>query len=216
MPPQHWRWLVALVLPILLKVGDVYLIRASAGGDAPTIRLAALPLAFGSWSGAEEAVASKAVAPLARDAVVQRTYRRGDGKAVSVALIYSNKWEGLHPPEQCLVAGGWKVVRQTTIDLVYGSDRRAAMGNILTAARPPRGWLVELYLFADARKTTSTWIQQYTELLTRHGRSGGQASCLLLVSSESHEGEAEGGRAVALVQQFAQDFLPYVHASLKP
>lgn len=200
---------------MLLKVGDVGLIRVSSGGDTPTIKVAALPLRFGTWEGSELAVTPQAVAPLARDAVVQRTYRRADHEGVMVSLIYSNKWEGLHPPEHCLVAGGWKIGRETTVDLTYGADRRSARGNIVTAFKPPKGSLVELYIFADASKTTSTWIQQYTDLLTRHGRSGGQASCLLLVAYESH-GETDPARPIAVVQQFAQDFLPYVHQSLQP
>lgn len=215
MSAQHWRWLIALALPIALKVGDTYLIRVSSGGDVAEIHMSALPLSFGAWQGMELEVVSKAVAPLARDAVVQREYKRADGAAVTAALVYSNKWEGLHPPEHCLVAGGWKIVRQTTLDLVYGADRRSARANIVTAAKPPGGYIVELYIFADAKKTTSTWIQQYTELLTRHGRSGGQASCLLLVTYEGHQGESPD-EPLSTVKQFSQDFLPYVHKSLQP
>lgn len=213
MPPQRWRWLLALALPILLWVGDVRLTRISSQGDAPTIALAELPLRFGRWRGTDQAVVSKAVAPLARDAVVQRLYVRDDGAKITLALIYSNKWEGLHPPEQCMVANGWKVVRETTVDLTYGTNRTTATGNIVTAAKEPDGRMVELYLFADASKTTSTWVRQYMELLTRHGRSGGQASCLVLVANE-RRGREDDGDSVAIVRQFAQDFLPYVHASL--
>jgi len=215
MPTQPWRWLIALALPIALKAGDVHLIQVSSAGGAAEINVSALPLRVGDWVGVEQHVVSQAVAPLARDAVVQREYERADGTAVTVALIYSNKWEGLHPPEHCLVAGGWKVVRETTVDLTYGADHRRARANIVTAQKPPGGELVELYLFADAKKTTATWIQQYAELMTRHGRSGGQASCLLLVS---HQGEklVNPQDSMAIVKDFTEVFLPHVHRSLEP
>lgn len=215
MSRQHWHWLIAILFPVFLKLGDVYLIRVSSAGDIAEIHVSRLPLQFGEWRGVELAVTSKAIAPLARDAVLQRTYINAEGASVTAALVYSNKWEGLHPPEQCLVAGGWTVVRQTTVDLTYGEDHRQARGNVVTASKPPHGWIVQMYLFADAHKTTSSWIQQYAELLTRHGRAGGQASCLLLVAHEGPRGDSSSP-SIEIVKDFTQSFLPYVHKSLQP
>lgn len=215
MSRQYSRWLIAALFLVLLKLGDIYIIRISSAGDTAEVQVPRLPYDFGEWRGAALAVTPKAVAPLARDAVVERTYVNAAGANVTAALIYSNKWEGLHPPEQCLVAGGWTVVRQTTVDLTYGEDRKHARGNVVTASKPPSGWLVQLYLFADAHTTTSSWIQQYAELLTRQGRAGGQASCLLLVAHQDPAGQASS-QSMEIVKSFTEAFLPYVHKSLQP
>ena len=215
MSRQYSRWLIAILFPVFLKLGDVYVIRISSAGDTAEIRVSQLPYEFGEWRGARVAVTPEAVAPLARDAVLQRTYVNAAGTSVTAWLVYSNKWEGLHPPEQCLAAGGWTVVRQTTVDLTYGEDHKQARGNVVTASKRPGGSIVQLYLFADAHTTTSSWIQQYAELLTRHGRAGGQASCLLLVAHQDPGGQASS-QSIEIVKSFTQAFLPYVHKSLQP
>ncbi len=214
MSTAYRRWLVALALPLLLKLGDHYVVAASSSGDVAEIRADRLPLQVGQWRGVEQAVTPKAVAPLARDAVVQRTYRSAAGETVSVALIYSNKWEGLHPPQHCLVAGGWKIVRETTTAIRYPGGPRQTQANVVTAESDEGGRLVELYLFADARGTSASWIEQYLALLSRNGRAGGKSSCLILVAHETPTPSDEA-QAIDLTARFVERFVPYVQDSLR-
>jgi EpsI family protein len=207
------KWLVALCVPLLLKLGDVGLIRLSSQSEKQRIDLSQLPQELGEWSGRDQSVPPEQVRSLGREAVVQREYTDGSGCSVQAAFIYSNRREGLHLPENCLVSQGWTLLRQTTVGLKYGpQQRQTASANLVVAMNTRQQATVELYLFVDAHKTATGWGSQYLDML-RHGRAGGKMVCLLLLTGTTTKDQTYEAVQASLTALMAQ-VLPHVHRSL--
>lgn len=215
MPAANWKWLVALSVPLALKAGDMGLIRLSSEGEATHLDLTQLPLRLGEWTGREHEVPPREVRGLGRIAVVNRTYTDKSGRSISAAFIYSNRREGLHLPQNCLVSQGWTLIRETTTALRYDlDDRRSATANLVVAMDPEQHTIVQLYLFVDAAKTATGWGRQYMDMI-KHGRAGGKVVCLLLLTCDA--GKREGYQTVqSMMEQFLCEALPHVHRSMAP
>jgi hypothetical protein len=207
-----WQWLLALIFPITLKVGDFYIIKASQSGTRSQVNIDRLPLQLGDWKGTALSSSETLEKLLPEDTVVQRTYTNSKQEQLAVSLVYSNQWESLHPPQNCLTAAGYEIVRETTAELhTAGGPVRAS---VITALKKPADAVTELYLFTDANATSSTWLERYAQIMLQHGRAGAQSSCLLLVTRQ-HKDASFSAVAAAPTIDFAERFLPYVQYSLQ-
>lgn len=210
--PAH-RWLIALCLPLALKVGDSWVIARSQCDEAPTLNPSMLPLTVGRWRGVDQPVPANQIRPLGREAVVQRDFTDQAGHALSAYFIYADQREGLHLPQNCLVSQGWVVVRETTVPFAYGvKPSRPANANLVVAATDSQPALVELYLFADAQNTATGWGSKYLEMI-RYGRAGGQMTCLVLLTAKVPRKEPYH-ETQRLLTDFLAQILPSVQRSL--
>jgi EpsI family protein len=213
MPVKRWKWLIALCFPLALKVGDVCVINLSAQNETTPVNLVRLPMQVGDWQGRQVEVPKSEVSGLGREAVVQRNYTNSQGRLITVNYIYSNRREGLHLPENCLVSQGWTIVRQATTDVKYGrAQERTATANFVVGATPKKHALVELYLFVNADKTATDWGKQYLNMI-KYGRAGGKMTCLLLLTSPVRKSE-QYDTTQRMMEQFMAQVLPAVHESL--
>lgn len=213
MPLKRWKWLIALCFPLMLKVGDVCIIDLSAQDESTPVNLARLPMQVGDWRGRQVEVPENEVKALGREAVVQRNYTNSAGRMITACYIYSNRREGLHLPEDCLVSQGWTLIRQATADLKYGrAKERAATANLVVGATPKKHAVVELYLFVVSDKTATGWGKQYLNMI-KYGRAGGKMTCLLLLTSPVRKSE-QYEATQRMMEGFMADVLPAVHESL--
>jgi len=213
MPLKRWKWLIALCFPLVLKVGDVCVISLSAQNETTPVNLTLLPMQVGEWRGRQVVVSKEEVSGLGREAVVKRNYTNAAGNLLTVNYIYSNRREGLHLPENCLVSQGWTIVRQASTKVQYGlAKERTATANFVVGATPKKHAVVELYLFVDAEKTATDWGKQYLNMI-KYGRAGGRMTCLLLLTSPVRKSERYASTQ-RMMEEFMAEVLPAVHESL--
>ena len=209
MPLQYWRWAVAVGFVVLLAALDFSLVHESAAGEKGTVQTTALPLAFGEWKGEELKVDPRNFDPT-RIAVIQRKYTGAKGETTDATMVYANQYQGLHKRERCMTGAGWSIVRHTTVDMTYGPQKTPVQVNYMIYYHAPI-WRAELYIFADADTISTTWLKQFQERGLR--RSGGKATCMLIVGSEIEKEELD--KPLEVCKRFLGEFLPYVQRSLK-
>ncbi len=205
---QNWRWLVAFCLPLAMATSGQYLfaVGATSGGQVDT---AVVPLRLGDWQGTEIPVSAEELARLDRDAELRRLYTNSAGETLSIAVVYSSKWKGLHSAESCLTGGGWDIVKQ--YKLALGADDQESPGTVLLA-RDKRGQqMVEYYMFVNRQGVTADWIEQFLMLIKNRGR--GDMACHFILTQRVREGSTPEASAEAL-RSFAREMLPYVQRSL--
>jgi EpsI family protein len=114
-----------LIVAAMIATAGVY---ASRGASAEAVvdrePLAALPLAFGDWSGREAApLADDIVATLGVDDYVNRRYAREGAVPIGLYVgYYDSQRQGdtIHSPQNCLPGAGWQPVASRVVDVGAG------------------------------------------------------------------------------------------------
>lgn len=179
-------------------------------------RLAELiPERFGDWMAEPQQVAQVLLVPNAVDEpgaqsasyddVLMRTYRRGDGARVMVALAYGRRQTQeikIHRPELCYYAQGFEVRsfgrRRVSLDGAHAVDSLA----LLTRNRS-RTEVVTYWIRLGERVASGPWDMRWT--IFREGLRGRVPDGLLLRASSLAPSPAEAERELALQHAFLAD-----------
>ncbi len=209
MRTQNWRWLAALCLLLIMLAGGRQLTALDAAGPRGQADPSVVPLRLGDWQGTEIPVSAAELARLERIDEIRRVYVNSAGERVSVAVVYSSKWQGLHAAENCLTGAGWDIVRQ--YKLAVSADQPDALGTVLeTRDKDGRG-MVEYYMFVNRQGVTANWFEQFQMLLRSRGR--GEVACHFILNQRLAPTQTPAASAETL-RSVAQQLLPYVERSL--
>ncbi|NPV45568.1 MAG: EpsI family protein [Armatimonadetes bacterium] len=210
-----YRWLIALGFPVLLVIGDRLVARQSVAGSARTVKAITIPMKIGDWTGQDLETDPKVVKVLSQSTLVQRSYTNSRGEKLGFSVVFSDGWDQLHPPQNCLKGLGYEITRETTLEFPYGTRGQTAHATILHGLRHDNERIVELYIFTDARQTSPTWMDRHLQMMLQQGRKGGNTTALILVNQKLL-GEADVGKATGLVTEFMALVLPHVQQCLRP
>ncbi len=171
------------------------------------VKPAAVPLTIGEWRGRECPVNQRLLDQ--REAVVERVYEGPQGLTAHVVIVYSRNWRGIHPPEMCLTAIGWRMRREFTVDLrVPGGPAGRARALVMDRQG---GKLGGVYLYADQGTISDSW----ASLVGRMLDSSREVRCLLGVYIEdTRKGQPDEALTEA-ARAFCLAVLPYVQLSAK-
>lgn len=115
--------------------------------------LAAVPAAFGPWSGTELSFEDAVVEELDPDDLLVRRYER-DGERAWLCIVYhENRRHGAHDPLVCYQSQGWLVTNETRVRLEDGSPG-GLVANRFVADRP-RGRRLVYYWWSTAGLSTA-------------------------------------------------------------
>jgi hypothetical protein len=154
--------LLPAVATVAILLGSGYVhglwsFRWSAAGEirAAAERLAAVPAAFGDWSGTDAPLGDREAKVGRIDASVSRRYVNArTGRAVTILLVCGRPGPiAAHSPEVCYAGGGYEVEgERAKVAIGYGGPRPAEFWSIRVAkpdaARPERitidyGWFAD-------------------------------------------------------------------------
>ena len=209
MRTHNWRWIVAFCLPLAMAAGGQRLAAVGSGVPGGQVDTAAVPLRLGDWQGTEIPVTAEELARLDRTAELRRNYTNSSGEALSIAVVYSSKWKGLHSAESCLTGAGWDIVKQ--YKLAVSPEQTESPGTVLLTRDNQGRQMVEYYMFVNRQGVTANWIDQFLMLVKSQGR--GEIACHFILNQRVTGDQTPEGSAEAL-RAFAREMLPYVQRSL--
>jgi hypothetical protein len=154
--------LLPAVATVAILLGSGYVhglwsFRWSAAGEvrAAAERLAAVPAAFGDWSGTDAPLDDRQAKVGRIDASVSRRYVNArTGRAVTILLVCGRPGPiAAHSPEVCYTGSGYEVeVERAKVAIDYGGPRPAEFWSIRVAkpdAAHPERIIVDYGWFAD-------------------------------------------------------------------
>ena len=209
MRTANWRWFVALCLPLAMAAGGRQLSQLGTAPSASNLNTALVPLQLGDWRGDDTPVSAEELARLDRTAELRRGYGKPSGEKLSIAVVYSGNWKGLHSAESCLTGAGWAIVRQEQVSVLTAGG--AAPGTALVTRDKQGRQMVEVYMFVNRRGVTANWIDQFWMLIKNRGR--GEIACHFILNQRVPAGDT-AEKSISTLVAFAQDMLPFVRQSL--
>jgi EpsI family protein len=124
----------ALIAALLVALVGAY--AHTLGARAASVQkvpdLGGLPATVDGWTSQDFALSANVARVLDADRVLQRLYRRRDGREVMVFVAYFAQQavnSQIHSPRHCVPGGGWRVVRvdQEVLSLPSGPQTAARM-----------------------------------------------------------------------------------------
>lgn len=208
---RNWRWLVAFAVPLTLLVGGPRLYQLGLAASEEPINLEAVPRELDGWRGTDRPVSAAQLAQLEREATLLRTYKNEAGKELSIAVVYSSRWKGLHSAESCLTGAGWAIVRQYPVTLHPPGEASPAAATVVETKGKGGLEMIELYLFVNKRGTTANWSDQLWMLIKSRGK--GEMACHFILNQYVRPEDTKEA-VVENLRQFAERLLPFVRRSL--
>lgn len=173
-------------------------------GDVNT---SSIPMKIGKWTG-RTCVENQKLSDQ-REGVVERIYQGPDELQAHIVVIYSRNWRGIHPPEMCLTAAGWRMEREYTsnVDVPNGPEGRA---RALIMGRQGRT-LGGVYLYVGRNHVSDSW----SGLFSRMVDSPQEVRSLVAVYAQDGAGRLTGEQLSNTACKFATTLLPYVQRSIR-
>ena len=205
------RCIVAIVLMALVAPLALYLqfdVPAPARADA----LEVIPRTIGPWTVVSERGPSEdEVKILETDAILTRTYSRGDPPQCDLSVVFAKDNRRVaHPPEICYKGSGWNVERREVVEFpVAGQPFRA---NRLLLIRGNARLLV-LYWYKAGPTCTANYLKMQWNIIKTHFGRRGSSSALCRVSALS-PGPGQDDGIVATLRDFAGLAIPAVNAAI--
>jgi EpsI family protein len=208
------RWSYASIIALFIAlIAYTYALRYRAIERPPAPALDSLPKEIGGYAGTSEADDPEALKILGADATLQRTYRNGAERIISLYIgFFGAQQENsqIHSPKHCYPGAGWNILEE-------GSTNIPLMGKIVPVKHlvisngAEKQYLLYWFTSADGILTNEfalKWNQMKNSLLSRS-----QATAFVRFSIDV-TGETETGARDDLVQ-FVGLLAPHIEEILR-
>ncbi|MDF1552139.1 MAG: EpsI family protein [Deferrisomatales bacterium] len=169
-----------------------------------------VPLQIGEWRGRGSEMEQKIVDAVGVEDYLLRTYRRPDGRAVSVYVgFYEQQREGdtIHSPKHCLPGAGWRPVKSDRVEFeTPGFNGGVTAANRYLIAKGDQRQLVLYWYQSRGRNIVSEYSAKMWLVVDSvvRKRNDGSLVRFMMPLSERSELETEQAELVS----FCREFLP--------
>jgi len=148
-----------------------------------------------------------------RDAFVGEYRNSGNEKVLFTVIFAKSNRKVAHPPEVCLVGGGWSRINKDLETLMVassGGDRKTLKMNSLTLRRGAEEQVV-LYLYKAGKRFTPNYYTQQFNIILNSMLYKDTSSALIRISSMT-DGDVEGAKS--RIREFAEEVIPILEKRL--
>jgi EpsI family protein len=202
------------LIVVLLLLASAAIGRAAAGVPPRVPDLAAVPYAFGEWSGGEAPpLDADTLRILAADHVLNRTYAGTDRIPVGLYVAYYAKQRpgvSIHSPLHCLPGTGWETIDVGTRDLGGTGPASGSVRRIVVRKGMQRALVLYWYSLHGrviASEVTSK-LTQLADSIWLHRSDAALVRIVVPIRASVESADAEG-------LAFARDLAPIVDVVLQ-
>lgn len=205
------RCVIAIILMALAAPAALYFqfdVPPPASADA----LEAIPRTIGPWKVISERGPSEAeVKILETDAILTRTYSRGDPPQCDLSVVFARDNRRVaHPPEICYKGSGWNVEKREVVE--FPVDEQPFHANRLLLIRGNARLLV-LYWYKAGPACTENYLKMQWTIIKTHFTRRGSSSALCRVSAMSPAADQDAA-VIETLRGFAGLAIPAVNAAI--
>ena len=156
----HYMVVIA-ALALTFAFGTFWELRPEPTGKIADVK--EIPLTVGAWKSAGDVpIDPVTMEQIKADTYVQREYRRADGAAVDILLVYRRygRREFAHRPELCFPAAGFNITKKDRTTLPYAGHDAPAVHLNADGSRIGQPNTTITYFFASGERTECDFIRQ--------------------------------------------------------
>lgn len=200
------RYLIAILALAVTTPVVLYLQYLVPPGQPFEDLASKVPLAIGAWHMVgERGPTEDEKRILETDAILTRTYSRGDGPNCDLSITFARDNRRVaHPPEICYKGAGWGVEEKEVLDLAIGGQP-FYVNRLLLVRGNSR--LHVFYWFKAGPSNSASYLAMQWNIIRLHFTHRGSSSALLRVTVMCNNAEDDRA-ALAALREFAAVAVP--------